>query len=102
MKDLNLLSTLLKEAELVGKEAANKTLDVGTCNLDCVVVSGLDRVRETSLVKHGIHAWKVYPGSFGIFMSFGGQADKNAVGVQAARDYLKTKGVNCYIYYCMD
>lgn len=102
MKDIKLLSTLLKEAANVGKKAANDVTDAGSCNRDCVVVNGLGRVRESTLEKNGIEAWKVSPGSFGIFMSFGGQADKNTVGVEAAKAFLQSKGVDCYIYYCMD
>ncbi|OTG70577.1 hypothetical protein B9T38_11990 [Acinetobacter sp. ANC 4218] len=97
------LKTLIDEALSIGQQAADKTDDVGTANLDKVVICGLKGVRESTLKNAGINCYKhwSYAGAFIISRSYG-QGDKNTVGIEAAKDYLKSKGVDCYVHSRMD
>ena len=97
------LKTLIDGALSIGQQAADKTDDGGTANLDKVVICGLKGVRESTLKNAGINCYKhwSYAGAFVISRSYG-QGDKNTVGIEAAKDYLKSKGVDCYIHSQMD
>ena len=97
------LKTLIDEALTIGQQAADKTEDGGTANLDKVVICGLKGVKESTLKNAGINCYKhwSYAGAFVISRSYG-QGDKNTVGIEAAKDYLKSKGVDCYVHSRMD
>lgn len=97
------LSKLIDEALFIGQQAADKTNDGGTANLDKLVISGLKGVRESTLKNAGINCYKhwSYAGDFVISRSYG-QGNKNTAGIEAAKDYLKSKGVDCYVHSQMD
>lgn len=97
------LSKLIDEALSIGQQAADKTNDGGTANLDKLVISGLKGVRESTLKNAGINCYKhwSYAGDFVISRSYG-QGNKNTAGIEAAKDYLKSKGVDCYVHSQMD
>lgn len=97
------LKKLIDEALSIGQQAADKTNDGGTANLDKLVISGLKGIRESTLKNAGINCYKhwSYAGDFVISRSYG-QGDKNTVGIEAAKDYLKSKGVDCYVHSQMD
>ncbi|WP_227558969.1 hypothetical protein [Acinetobacter calcoaceticus] len=97
------LSNHIKQAKEEGKVAADKVEDKGTCNLDKVVLCGLDRVREATLKKAGIDCYKhwSFAGAFVLSGSFG-MGDKNTVGVRAMANHLKSIGVDCYVHSQMD
>lgn len=97
------LTKLIDEALSIGQQAADKTNDGGTANLDKLVISGLKGVRESTLKNAGINCYKhwSYAGDFVIRRSYG-QGNKNTAGIEAAKDYLKSKGVDCYVHSQMD
>lgn len=97
------LKKLIDEALSIGQQAADKTDDGGTANLDKLVISGLKGVRESTLKNAGINCYKhwSYAGNFVIRRSYG-QGNKNTAGIEAAKDYLKSKGVDCYVHSQMD
>lgn len=97
------LKKLIDEALSIGQQAADKTDDGGTANLDKLVISGLKGVRESTLKNAGINCYKhwSYAGDFVIRRSYG-QGNKNTAGIEAAKDYLKSKGVDCYVHSQMD
>ena len=98
------LSKIVSEALRLGHEAAAKSNDGGTANLDTIVLTGLKGVREKTLNDAGIPCDKKSndPGAFWLSTSFGGQGNKRSAGVEAAKKYLQEHGVDCYIYYQMD
>ena len=102
-KKYSLLSKQISEARIIGKLAADKVEDGGTCNLDKVVICGLNRVRESSLSEAGIDCYKhwSFAGAFVLSGSYG-QGNKNTVGIQAMADHLKSLGVDCYVHSQMD
>lgn len=103
MKDFSQMAEHIKEALRLGQEAADKVEDGGSCNLDHIVICGLKYVKEETLLKAGIPvSSKTGAGAFSLSSFFGGQADKNAKGCQVASKYLKSVGVDNYIYYMMD
>lgn len=97
------LTKLIDEALSIGQQAADKINDGGTANMDALVICGLKGIRESTLNNAGISCYKhwSFSGSFVLNHSYG-QGDKNTVGVGAAKDYLKSKGVDCYIHHQMD
>lgn len=97
------LKKLIDEALSIGQQAADKTDDGGTANLDKLVISVLKGVRESTLKNAGINCYKhwSYAGDFVISRSYG-QGNKNTAGIEAAKDYLKSKGVDCYVHSQMD
>lgn len=97
------LKKLIDEALSIGQQAADKTDDGGTANLDKLVISGLKGVRESTLKNAGINCYKhwSYADAFVISRSYG-QGDKNTLGIEAAKNYLKSKGVDCYVHSQMD
>lgn len=98
------LSKIVSDALSLGHEAAAKSDDGGTANLDSIVLTGLKGVREKSLINAGIPCSKKRSenGAFWLNVSFGGQGNKRNAGVEAAKKYLQENGVRCYIYYQMD
>lgn len=97
------LAKKIDEARIIGRLAADKVEDGGTCNLDKVVICGLPRVRESTLKAAGISCYKhwSFSGSFVLSGSYG-MADKNTAGVRAMVDHLKSVGVDCYVHARMD
>lgn len=97
------LATQINEARAVGRTAADKVNDDGTCNLDKVVICGLSRVRESTLKNAGINCYKhwSFVGAFILSGSYG-QGNKNTAGIQAMADHLKSVGVDCYVHSQMD
>lgn len=97
------LAKHIDQAYEIGKLAADKVNDGGTCNLDKVVICGLSRVRESTLNNAGINCYKhwSFRGAFILSGSYG-QGDKNTVGIQAMADHLKIVGVDCYVHSQMD
>lgn len=98
------LSRLIHEARKIGAEACKDVDDmVGSMNLDRLMLCGLIGVQERTLNNAGIGCSKRNgcSGTFWLNMSFG-SANKNTVGLEAAKKYLKEKGVDCYIHYQMD
>lgn len=94
----------IDQALKIGREAAAKSDDGGSANMDTIVLTGLDGVRESALSKAGIPCSKKSrsPGSFWLDVSFGGIGNKRNAGVEAAKAYLKERGVSCYIHYQLD
>lgn len=97
------LANHIDQAKQVGKLAADKVNDDGTCNLDKVVICGLSRVRESTLKNAGINCYKhwSFAGAFVLSGSYG-QGNKNTTGIQAMADHLKSVGVDCYVHSQMD
>lgn len=99
----DVLSAHIKKALVLGQIKADQTQDGGTANLDCIVLHGLNGIRETTLRKHGINCSKYssLAGHFVLDKSFG-QGDKNVVGLKAAREYLKEQNILCFIHSQID
>lgn len=98
------LSQFINEARAVGAKACADVNDmVGTMNMDRIMLCGLNGVRESTLNNAGINCDKknYSPGTFWLNMSFG-SANKNTIGLEAAKKYLQDNGVDCYIHYQMD
>ena len=97
------LAAHVQEAIRVGKEASEKSADGGSANLDHVVLTGLKGVRLQALTSLGIPASKGrHSGYFPLDTFFGGQGDKNAVGVKAMSEHLTEVGVAHYVHYQLD
>lgn len=99
-----LLASHVDKAIAKGQEAAAKSDDGGSTNMDSVILCGLKGVRESTLNNAGIPCSKKNgsPGSFWLNASFNGMGNKRNAGVEAAKAYLKEQGVDCYIHYQMD
>ena len=93
------LAIHVREAIDIGRAAAEKVEDSGTCNLDTLTIY-LPGTRMSYMEELGISRYKLRD-SFAISCSFG-QANKNTEGVEAARDYLKGKGYDASVWYQMD
>lgn len=100
--DFTELAARIREARASGQAAADACPnDGGSANLDHVVLTGLGRVREATLRKFGIDAYRSRSG-FHLSESFGGQGNRRYVGVQAMYKSLREAGVPCFIYYQVD
>lgn len=97
------LASKIAAAKVAGEAAAKAAPnDGGSANLDHVVLTGLKGVREASLRKAGINARRGRPGSFHLSTDFGGQGQRNYVGVQAMYRSLSEAGVPCHVHYQID
>ncbi len=97
------LAIAVAKAGQAGKEAADACdNDGGTCNLDCVYLYDLKRMKVETLRAAGINCYKWSPGVFHLRSPFGGMANRNTVGVQAMYKSLVADGVKCSIHYQMD
>lgn len=101
--ELKALAAAVTEAGRAGKEAAEACEDDGgTCNMDCVYLYDLKRMKLETLKAAGINCYKRGPGVFHLSSPFGGQANRNYIGVQAMYKSLKAAGFACSVHYCMD
>lgn len=97
------LSVSVAKAIEAGQAAADAHPDdAGTANLDHVYLYGLTRMKLATLKAAGIDCTKWAPGEFHLRHPFGGQGNRNYVGVQAMYKSLIADGVQCSVYYQTD
>lgn len=99
----SILAEIVNEALHLGREAAAKSDDGGTANLDSICISGLKGVREITLNNAGISCYKhwSFSGTFVLNASFG-QGNKNCKGLSIAIEYMKKNGIDCYMHHQTD
>jgi hypothetical protein len=97
------LAFAVRKAIEAGKVAADAAPDdAGTANLDHVYLYGLKRMKLETLQAVGINCTKWAPGEFHLRHPFGGQGNRNYVGVQAMYKSLIADCVQCAVYYQTD
>jgi len=101
--DFKKLASDIHDAKRIGREAADKVSDGGTANMDYVVINDFRHIKIGTMIKHGIGCSKGrWAGQFDLDHFFGGQGDKNTVGVKAMNEHLKKCGWNTHIKYITD
>lgn len=97
------LAAHVREAIRIGLEAAEKSDDGGSANLDQVILTNLENFPLQALLDHDLPACETHhKGQYALTEWFGGQGNKRAVGVSATSKYLTKVGVAHYVHYQLD
>jgi len=99
-EELDKLADHIRDAMAAGKKAADSVEDVGTCNMDTLIIYS-PGLRLASLKARGVSAYRLR-GNVAISGAGVGIAAKKTASVEAAAKHLQAAGYSASVWYQMD